>query len=98
MFKRHDCYRASNCRRQKDHREDQNCHDPPIAGDTGFENHGSVECDEKSVAMNSVFQPGGPESLNEQSPAQCWKLTTQKRPSNKLARMDEMLIVMMGQT
>ena len=54
----------------------------------------------RTVALleNLVDVMGGPEKLIEQWHAECWKLTNQKRSSTRLARMHEMLIVLMGQT
>ena len=54
----------------------------------------------RTVALleNLVAVMGGPEKLIEQWHAECWKLTNQKRSSTRLARMHEMLIVLMGQT
>ena len=53
----------------------------------------------RTVALleNLVDVMGGPERLVEQRHAECWKLTKQKRSSTRLARMYEMLIVLMGQ-
>ena len=51
-----------------------------------------------ALLENLVDVMGGPEKLIEQWHNECWKLTTQKRSSTRLARMHEMLIVLMGQT
>lgn len=51
-----------------------------------------------ALLENLVAVMGGPEKLVEAWHNECWKLTSQKRSSTRLARMYEMLIVLMGQT
>jgi hypothetical protein len=45
---------------------------------------------------NLVAVMGGPENLVEAWHNECWRLIEQKRSSTRLARMYEMLIVLMG--
>ena len=54
----------------------------------------------RTVALleNLVAVMGGPEKLVEAWHNECWRLIKQKRSSTRLARMYEMLIVLMGQT
>lgn len=54
----------------------------------------------RTVALleNLVDVMGGPEKLIEQWHAECFRLINQKRSSTRLARMHEMLIVLMQQT
>jgi hypothetical protein len=53
----------------------------------------------RSLALleNLVDVMGGPEKLVETWHTECWRLTTQKRSSTRLARMYEMLITLAGQ-